>query len=257
MKSTQSIARIVALVVVSGSSASAALIDLTTVNSSGTVNGALFKTTEIQPTGSGFIKSFVRLGQSGNNTTAEGYNASARPVMDDVNTSPTFTHDLVLSTVSVVNISGLDYYEFLLDINQKNSAGDSLLSLDKIEIYTRATALTTANTKLALTTGSTLRYNLDAGTDSTIKMDYNLNSGSGSGDMFAYIPKSLFGLQTDFVYLYSQFGATAPWIENDGFEEWAARNGTSRQVPDGGGTLALLGLALGGLGVVRRATSKS
>jgi SdrD B-like domain len=69
-------------------------------------------------------------------------------------------------------------------------------------------------------------YDLDAGGDVTVKMDYRLNPGSGGGDVVVLIPESAFAGQTDsaFVYLYSQFGAT--WAANAGFEEWAVRMGT-------------------------------
>ena len=159
--------------------------------------------------------------------------------------------------------SGINYYEFLLDINQQGA--NPLLSLDMIQIYTRSTALVTANTLAALTAGpSVLRYDLDAGdVGNEIRLNYSLNSGSGSGDMFAYIPQTAFGAAqgSDFVYFYSMFGAKGgDYAENDGFEEWAVRTpGTppTNRVPDGGATLALLGLALSGLGIARRVTSKA
>jgi len=255
MKIKKIVAQMFAVIAASGSTASAVSLDLTS-GGSGTLNGGVFTTTEIQPTGSGVIDPFVRLQDNG---IADGYNATARPVMQDVNTSSTFTHDLLLSAIPSVTLSGLSYYQFLLDINQ--TSANPLLSLDTIQIYTRATALTTANTLAALTAPpSVLRYNLDAGNPSNeILLNYSLGSGSGSGDLFAYIPTSSFAgaLGTDYVYLYSMFGAKGgAYAENDGFEEWAVRNGTTPpRVPDGGGTLALLGLALGGLGLARRAAA--
>src|SRR5438477_13052725 len=50
------------------------------------------------------------------------------------------------------------------------------------------------------------------------------NDGSGSGDMYAYIPTSDFaGSKTsDFVYLYAHFGNTD--ASQAGFEEWALVN---------------------------------
>jgi len=51
-------------------------------------------------------------------------------------------------------------------------------------------------------------------------MDAARNHGSGSGDMFAYIPVSAFAgtAATDFVYMYCAFGGTDP--SQGGFEEW-------------------------------------
>ncbi len=171
--------------------------------------------------------------------------------MADVNTSPQFTRDLQLSQVPIVNGS----YEFLLDINQTNA--NPLLSLDELQLYTRATALTTANTLVALTGSSTLRYDLDVPADNEVLLNYSLNSGSGSGDLFVYIPTSFFAGSTpnDYVYLYSQFGGKGgDYAENDGFEEWAVRT-PGATVPDGGSTVLLLGAALSAMAFLRRRLS--
>lgn len=231
--------------------ASALSLDLT-AGGTGSVNGAIYTTSDNQSTGTGVIDSFVRLQDNG---IADGYNATARPVMADVNTSPQYTRDLKVSEVPIVTISGVTYYEFLLDINQQNA--NPLLSLDKLDIYTRATAISDANDLLSLTSSSTLRYSLDLGTDSTVLLNYSLNSGSGSGDLFVYVPTSVFGPTTDYLYLYSSFGNTGdPYSENDGFEEWAIRTATPvNGVPDAGASLALLGMGLMALGAVRRKLS--
>lgn len=233
-------AALVTAALLGGATMNAGTLDLTGATTSGTINSGFFIRTDAQATGSGAINSFVRIQDNAN--VEDGYNADARPVMPQVNTSPSFTRDVQLSSVATVNLSGINYYEFLLDINQKNS--DPLLSLDKLQIYTRGTALVTANTLAALTAApSVLRYNLDAGSDSEILLDYSLNSGSGSGDMFAYIPMSVFGANTDYVYLYSQFGGKGgAYVNNDGFEEWAYR---TAPVPEPG---ALALLTLGGMG---------
>jgi len=68
-----------------------------------------------------------------------------------------------------------------------------------------------------------MRFNSDLGAngDTTVNLDYSRNSGSGSGDMFMYVPVSLFAgtLPTDYVYFYSLFGNTHS--SDAGFEEWA------------------------------------
>src|SRR5437899_1740853 len=101
--------------IISGGRASAETIDLTSVGSSGTINGGLFQQTSTQPTGTGVIDSFVRIQ---NNGTEQGYNTSARPVQFDEKTDPNYTRPLLLSSVPVVNINGVNYRQFLLDINQ-------------------------------------------------------------------------------------------------------------------------------------------
>src|SRR5437762_1805244 len=69
--------------------------DLTVAPSQATINNALFKTFDLRAAGSGTLHSFVRV--ASNNTTEQGYNTSGRPVAFDENTSPTFTHDALLS----------------------------------------------------------------------------------------------------------------------------------------------------------------
>ena len=94
---------------------------------------------------------------------------------------------------------------------------------------------------------------MDQGTDNAIDLNYNLNSGSGSGDMWVYIPKANFdaahaGNNNNFVYLYSKFGI--PNANNDGYEEWSAIEGPNNNVPEPSTVLASL-LALTLLGMLR------
>ena len=207
-----------ALIGLSAATAGADVLDLTTSGSFGIINGARFETQDFRSAGTGVLQPFVRIQANG---TEQGYNTSGRPTAFNENSSPNFTHDLQLVEVPVVIIEGESFYEFSLDINQLSSGSNSLLSLDRVELFsTSAASLTTPN----LASVATLRYSLDAGTDSWIKLDYNLASGSGQGDMRMFIPVSALGdaLATDYVYLYSQFGTNH--ATNDGFEEWAVRS---------------------------------
>ena len=124
-----------------------------------------------------------------------------------------------------------------------------LLSLDELRIYLSPTgeldSYNAANKKL---NGLAAIYDLDAGGDNWIKLDYSLNHGSGSGDMVAYIPNSLFtGAGTQYLYLFSRFGdqESADAEADAGFEEWwvgpaAAPPRSVAEVPEPA-TLLLLG----------------
>jgi hypothetical protein len=200
-------------------------LDLTTRDSYGEVNGAIFRQYTPQPTGSGVINSFVRLQTpNGKATVEQGYNTDARPLQFDENNSPNFTRSLKLSDLPTVTIGGVNYRELLLDINQK--ASQPYVSLDEVRLFlgdapnlTGYTAPT--STQAAKLPGATLAYDLDAGGDNWVKLDSRLSSGSGSGDMLMYVPdQALSAAGGGYVYLYSKFGVN--FAGNSGFEEWAA-----------------------------------
>ena len=64
----------------------------------------------------------------------------------------------------------------------------------------------------------TLRWSLDFGEDSYILLDASRNHGSGSGDMYAYIPAANFAdaLPTDYVHMYRRFGDQVGATSEDG-----------------------------------------
>ena len=144
---------------------------------------------------------------------------------------------------------------------------DRFLSLDDVKIFTSTTA-NPSSEALPVNLG-TLRYDMDAGADSVVVLDYTLNPGSGQYDMELRVPVGNFAgaLPTDYVHLYSKFGVlgvnpgtvqgtalpNGDYGVSDGFEEWA-RNPTTTtiRVPDGGATVMLLGLGIAALGLSRR-----
>jgi hypothetical protein len=233
---TLSMVSVLALVLNAGP-VHAGMYDLSTAGSSATINGALFTTTDRQSTGTGLIHTFVQVHADG---TEQSYNTDAGKVLDS-GSSATFNHSLLLSEVPVVSISGVDYREFLLDINEKSS--NPYISLDRLQIYLRASG----NYSGSVNGLGTPIYSLDTATKNNwILLDYRLNSGSGSGDMLAYIPNALFGLGSgNYVYLYSKFGCNKP--SDDGFEEWAVRKCETPVVPVPAGViLGVLGLGAAG-----------
>jgi len=229
--------------------------DLTTLTSCD-LGTAIYRRGDTQPSGSGIFNSFVRTNT--NNAVEEGYNTSKRPLNagnfeTEINNSPTFTRDLLLTEVPIVTIGNVQYREFQLDINQQSS--NPLLSLDNVRIFLSSTGGNVATDNSGSGLG-TLIYELDPLLVDTngILLNYNLNSGSGQADMFLDVQASLFVGGT-YVYLWSQFGAQQPnspctnpptCINNDGFEEWSVGTGETT-VPEpatmflGGTGLVLFG----------------
>ena len=214
-------------------------VNLTARGAEALVGDAVVRQVDPQPTGTGYIRSFVRVqGAAPGGGAEQGYNTDARPLQYDENKSPQFTRSLTLGKVPVVSVNGVNYREFLLDINQKASA--SKLSLDEVRLYTGAVGnLAGYNPSTRELAGLAPRFEL---ADSVI-LDARLNSGSGSGDMTLLVPEARFAgaRATDFVYLYSKLGATAGYSANGGFEEWAVKAGGAVAPPPAAGTASLSG----------------
>jgi len=205
--------------------------------------GAIWSTNKVQPTGSGYIDSFLRIQDAGpapGSLVVDGMNTSGA-LLNDEKPGPTFTTDVKTGDVSTVSINGSSYYQFLLDINQ--TGADPLLSLSGLQLCQSGSAsLSFTDTCAGVdstspnTGTSTLKYDMDqslagsplhpetAAPVNNVLLDYSKNAGSGSGDMFVYIPTSVLptnGNNNTYLYLWSQFGLPSPYGNNDGYEEWA------------------------------------
>ncbi|MFM8271754.1 MAG: hypothetical protein ACKODX_05405 [Gemmata sp.] len=214
-----------------------------------TANGGLFYQANPQPTGTGYIDPFVRIQRTG---TERGYNTDGQIEFDTKDTN-NWTRSLPLNTLQTVTIGGTQYFQFLLDINESATDTARLISLNEVQIYLGdAPDLTGFKDDVGFSGHSKSIYDLDGAGDKTIELDYKLNSGSGSGDMYMYIKASLFSgyaSKYQYVYLYSAFGM--PNGSNAGFEEWAAlKSGTGGGGGGGGGGAvpAPPGVVLAGVG---------
>jgi hypothetical protein len=219
-----------------GGAAMGVTVNLLTAGSQGTVNGAIFQTSDIQPAGTGVIQSFLRMQ---NNGTEQGYNTSNRPVQFNELTDPNFTRDVRISDLPIINFNAINYYSILLDSNEPQGGTNELVSLDQLKIFTGPKVLTNPANPANL---GTLRYDLDAGADSVVRIN-STNPGSGVADARILIPVSFFNgtSPTDFFYLFARFGDTD--ATGDGFEEFALQGGGSTIIP----LPSTVGLAAGGL----------
>lgn len=252
MKLTNCLALLIALALSAAPRASAAIYDL---NATGTVvvptiyGDAVFTIDYTQPAGTGVFDPFLTLQANG---TEQGYNSSTPNF--DTKREPQWNHELLLSDLTKVNVGGVEYFSFLLDINEPNSASTSLISLDALKIYTTSTLQGAVSDVETL---GVKRFDLDLPEDSFIKYD-DLNSGSGQADIAFFIPTASFltgpnaASSTDYVYMYQKFGTNlaADTSTEGGFEETRLGGGISfTPVPETSTILpliAVLGVVLGG-----------
>jgi SdrD B-like domain len=203
------------------------MLDLSTTGSIGSINGAIFRQAEVQPAGCGVMDPFVRLQAKG---VTQGYNTDGRPLQFDEKSSANFTRSELMSAVPQVNIGGVTYKEFLLNINQTNST--PLLSLDELRIYTGdAPDLLNYNSTTRQLAGINPGFDLG---DHWIELNSGLNPGNGKANMVALIPSAELGAGK-YVYLYSKFGVNLP--AHGGFESWGV-NGSGTPLTDISGTIS-------------------
>src|SRR4051812_32392819 len=168
----------VAALAVSGS-LNAAVLDLGS-SGSGDLAGAFFATTDIHPTGTGVFDPFLTVQA---NPMEQGYNGSNNNF--DTKRVPQWNHEIKLSDLQVTTMNGIQYYGFVVDINEPNGGSKSLISLDGLRLYTSSTIQTNTSTDAnGLFNGSLGTLVYDLGANSVHYNDKQHGSGSGDLDIF-------------------------------------------------------------------------
>jgi hypothetical protein len=208
----------------------------------------------VSASGTGLFDPFLRVHKS-NSPIEQGYNSDYENKSLEFQEDEGWTKSFLLRDVPLVELptgiitdegevpTGI-YREIHLDVNQSSGGDSEFLSLDKLEIYIsdyevsadlrRYTSLDPMSKQdpyypggyTALFPDELTRYklawDLDAGSDNWLYMDYSLEAGSGKSDLVFYFPESVFEAvgyhDNSYFILYCLFGEHAE--NNDGFEEF-------------------------------------
>jgi len=240
MRLRRSLALIAAVVVtplcMSSAEAAPIVLDCTGGCTQVSFGGAIWSTTSLQPSGTGVFKPFVRIQANGTETTEDGHNTDANGVNDEK--GGIWTHSVKTANLdNVTDINSVRYHEFMLDLGEPAEVDKSLLSLDTLKLCSASTGNLT---QLNDCPTSPYHYDLDAGADRAVLLDYNLfGGGNGNSDLFVYIPISALLGASEYFYLYSAFGYQPASGADGTFEEWAFQ---SRHATTTGGSGATTGV---------------
>ena len=216
------------------SAANAAVLNLGS-SGSGYLAGAFFSTTDIQPTGTGVFDQFLTVQ---NSPWEQGYNGTNGNF--DTKRVPQWNHEITVGDLRATTIGGIDYYGFVVDINEPNNGNTAMISLDALKIYVSSSLQTSTSTDSnGYFNGSLGTLVFDLGNNQLRYTDKQ--NGSGSGDVNIFIPVADFAgfKSTDYVYMYQRWGNTDS--SEAGFEETRLLSGFV-PVPEFGSLFPVLGL---------------
>lgn len=254
------LAVITCLTATAASTATYTTTDVTSAGASGNgvnTGGAFFFYNDPQPTGTGFIDPFLREQNTGSefgvNTSIKAQDVNSAPlntILYDNKDPVNYTHDLLISSLKLITVNNVNYYEFFLDANQ---VANGPISLTTLKVFVAGTAATTLSGLSSILAGNPV-FDMNAGLNGHGQPFHQVNiasdNGSGSGDMRVLIPAA--GITgNNYLYLEAGFGeAGSTYGSNDGFEEWNALVGAP--VPDSASALGLLGIAMTAIEIFRR-----
>ena len=200
-------------------------IDLTAEGSETTIGGVIFQDADNIGSGTGNYEPFLAIRDNDGNEA--GFNTDTDSnVASNPNIDQSKTHSVLLSTMPIIVIDGVEYFEIRLDINETNS--DELVSLNQFKLYAGPNDLDpTVGTNLVDTLAELqsldLVYDMDAGEDRRLLLN-EVSTGSGTDDYSILIPVSLFDgydLSTTYMFLYAEMGTQANIYDAEaGFEEF-------------------------------------
>jgi len=264
------------------------ILDVRTAGSSATGTAAIgggFMVTQamIQPSGTGVFDPFLRIQQKEFDDQERGYNTNDGTPLDvhPPAGAGNHTHALQLGDIPVVTIGGVQFREFILDVDQ---VANGAISLNQIQLFQSAAPIGAKNSDFSLidadgthdaviSFGSltpvfqmNLRQNNGTSLATNNEIWADSGHGNGTADMFLYVRDSVFANTPDsYITMFNQFGTAytfdhrtivatnGTFAANSSFEEWALRGPTVNAVPaPPSAVLAAIGLAVSGFGYFGR-----
>ena len=125
--------------------------DLTNGGSYTIINGVVFTDAANTGSGTGNYNTFLALQDNNDAGSSEaGFNTDDTPPIDSSNVEidQSKTHTVLLSSLVVTTIDGVDYYEFRVDLNENNSDPNAQISLDTFQIYSSSLKTIESHSKL-------------------------------------------------------------------------------------------------------------
>ena len=208
-------------------------LDLSTVGSFGSINGAIFRQYDTHAPANvhnGAVQSFLRLNEGGRE---HGYNTDARPLQFDE--SRRGTHSIRVDDLPLVTIGGIQYRELVLDVNEPSH--HSKISLDELRVFVSDNPKLHGYNNRNDTLGG-VRASYDLGAHRWVQIDAGLNHRVGTGDVLVDIPASALTGGT-YLALYSKFG-----VHNGaggGAEQWGPGFKTDAKTSTISGSVQLFG----------------
>lgn len=175
----------------------------------GVIDGSLFRRVDDviddASSGSGNFRNLFSVQSAGSATTELGYNRYVASM--DSSIPGGFDAVVRVSELQTDN-SGL-FHVFTIDVNEPGNQ-DRYISMDRFQLYVGGSDdVDPLPSDIAnLSNLGAKIYDMDANEDSEVLMDASLSTGSGTMDLFVFVPISRFaGLDPDsLVYVFTEFG---------------------------------------------------
>ena len=166
---------------------------------------------QTQSSGTGIFDPFLTIQNTGSEFGTNFYTGSSYGTGNTITSSDNRTSSISTSSIPIVEIGGVAYYEIRLDVNEVNGGQKSFIDLNSLKIYG-------SNSATQSNAGANLLYSLDTEAINRNIHPFDDNTGSGKSDLVILVPKSYFSSDPEYLYFEASLSGT-----DGGFEEFSVR----------------------------------